>query len=460
MKSKKMKSRYYFLLLAVLALSCKKSWLDAKPKNSLVVPNAIKDYQAILDNTYEYFNLNQPGIGEIACGDLYVQDAIWSALTTPIERNGYIWSEDGNYQNGSCTDWSAPYSQILYSNIALSGIEKIKAVATDLNAWKNVKGSALFYRAFAEFNLLQAFASGYNPSITANQAGIPLKMSDDINEQSVRSPVQQCYEQVESDLLAAKELLPITPLYKTRPSKIAVFAMLARIDLCKQDYDHALQYADSSLALNNTLMNYNTDPNVKPSATNSITALNPEDIFHATMCNYIIFRSSRAIVDSFLYRLYDVNDLRRTVFFFTNGGQIRFKGSYDGSALLFCGLTTAETYLIRAECYARKGNVSSALADLNALAQKRWKTGSFVPNTATDANDALTKVLAERRRELCFRGLRWMDLKRLNPETRFSVTLTRVINGKTYTLPPNDNRYALPIPVKEVQLSGIEQNPR
>jgi len=39
-------------------------------------------------------------------------------------------------------------------------------------------------------------------------------------------------------------------------------------------------------------------------------------------------------------------------------------------------------------------------------------------------------------------------------------TVTHVINGVTYTLLPNDKRYALPIPDQEIQLTGIPQNVR
>ncbi|SEM08104.1 hypothetical protein SAMN05216436_101351 [bacterium A37T11] len=56
------------------------------------------------------------------------------------------------------------------------------------------------------------------------------------------------------------------------------------------------------------------------------------------------------------------------------------------------------------------------------------------------------------------RGLRWMDIKRLNKEGA-NITLTRNLNGQIYTLPPNDPRFALPIPEDVIDLSGMQQNP-
>jgi hypothetical protein len=68
--------------------------------------------------------------------------------------------------------------------------------------------------------------------------------------------------------------------------------------------------------------------------------------------------------------------------------------------------------------------------------------------------------LLERRKELCFRGLRWQDLRRLNKEPEYAKTLTRKIDGITYTLPPNDPKYVFPIPPNVIALSGMQQNPR
>jgi starch-binding outer membrane protein, SusD/RagB family len=69
-------------------------------------------------------------------------------------------------------------------------------------------------------------------------------------------------------------------------------------------------------------------------------------------------------------------------------------------------------------------------------------------------------ILQERRKELPFTAdVRWEDLRRLNKDPNFQKTIVRVLNGTTYTLPPNDPKYVLPIPENEVQLSGLQQNP-
>lgn len=164
-----------------------------------------------------------------------------------------------------------------------------------------------------------------------------------------------------------------------------------------------------------------------------------------------------------LYNSYATTDRRRSVFF----RQDRYRGNYDGSNgnaqsnNLFMGLATDELYLIRAECYAQAGNTALAMADLNSLMAKRV-VPPYVNRTATSANDALVQILAERRKELIFRTIRWTDLRRLNQDPQFAVTLRRDQNTIPYTpLQPNDLRYTFLIPTREViNVTGMAQNPR
>jgi hypothetical protein len=118
-----------------------------------------------------------------------------------------------------------------------------------------------------------------------------------------------------------------------------------------------------------------------------------------------------------------------------------------------------EMYLVRAEAYARAGQVGPAMADLNKLLKSRWQNGSFVPFTAGDQQAALTLILAERRKELISRGTRWTDLRRLKDDPIFSVTPKRMLSGQAYTLLPSSPRYTLLIPASVINLSGMQQNP-
>jgi len=80
----------------------------------------------------------------------------------------------------------------------------------------------------------------------------------------------------------------------------------------------------------------------------------------------------------------------------------------------------------------------------------RIKKAAYQPLTASDGETALAIVLAERRRELVFGGLRWMDMKRLDKEGRMPE-LQR-INRRTgevlATLKPQGKAYTLQIPAR------------
>ena len=115
--------------------------------------------------------------------------------------------------------------------------------------------------------------------------------------------------------------------------------------------------------------------------------------------------------------------------------------------------------LNRAECYARSGKIESALADVNYLLSNRWNDMAFKPIVEQDRDKLLDFVLAERRRELAFRCLRWTDLKRLNRESKYRKTIMREFEGKTITLEPDHDRYQFKIPKESVMYNGITQNP-
>lgn len=454
MKKKVLIIFFLFLPFLLLISSCSKEWLEAKPDKSLIIPERVEDLQALLDNTLFYINI-PGGLGEMASGDFFISFTSWSSLYSVQERSAYIWAGTQDFYQGEISaDWSGGYSVILNANIALHHIERIKVEKSEQESWNDIKGSALFYRAFSLFSLAQEFCVVYSTD-ASNNLGLPLRLSYDVNIQVKRSTLQETYDQIITDLKSAEILLSNQQTYKTRPSKAAVYALLARVYLSMENYANAGKYADLAIQLQPDLINYST---LNTSVAYPVTRLNAEVILHSTF-SYGIFGAARLIVEPELYNQYAVDDYRKTVFFAKNANGVTFKGSYSGNKNLFCGLTTGEQYLIRAEAFARAGSLSSALADLNILRRSRWKT-NYVDLKGIDATTVLTYILQERRRELAFRGIRWSDLRRLNRDSRFAVTLTRNLNEQTFNLLPNDKRYVFPIDEEEIRLSGIQQNER
>ena len=435
-------------------LSCKK-YLDEKPDKKLAVPATTADLQAMLD----YYNqlVIDPASDEVSADDYYVTTSTWQALSKEEDRRMYSWEKDYVFTSTG-NDWFTTYRNIYYYNSVLDYLQKIAVTPENTADWKHVQGQALMLRGRAFLQVINIWSLGYDKATANADLGIPLRLNSDFTETSVRASVQQSFNQVISDLKASIPLLPARPVHVVRASRSAACAFLARTYLAMHDYTNAGLYADSCLQLYSSLLDYNS---LNASATYPVPQFNPEMLFYSIQLPSIL-SNSRAKIDSLLYRSYAINDCRKTVFFKDNGdGSYGFKGSYDGNsgAGLFTGIATDEVYLIRAECNARAGNKTAALADLNTLLIKRFKTGTFIPVTAADANEALSKIILERRKQLLMRCIRWMDIKRLNKEGA-GISCKRIVNNQTFLLQPNDLRFALPVPEVIITMTGMPQNPR
>ena len=446
----------FFVFACIIVVSCKKTWMEEKSNKSLDVPTSVKDFQALLDYSV-VMNDQHPSLGETSSDNYYLTNTMWQAWSAQ-PRNVYTWNKDIYSDVSSDINWNYPYRQVFYSNVVLDDIDKVASEDIGSPVWNNLKGSAYFFRGDGFFNVSQIYTKPYSLTFP-DEPGIPLRLNADPNAKSVRAGLQETYVQILSDLHTAAGYLPVVPLYKLRPSKPATYALLSRVYLVMQDYSHALLYADSCLKLYDSLLDYNT---LNATASYPIPGLNKEVLFQASLVNDLF--SNKVIVDTNLYKSYNVNDLRLKMFFKTNtNGGMQFVGTYTGGTAstfnFFAGLATDEVYLTRAECFARAGNITAAMNDLNALMIKRFKTGTFVPFTAANTSEALNLILQERRKETPFRGLRWLDLRRLNSEGA-NIVLTRNINNEMYTLQPNSPRYVLPIPPDIIGFTGISQNER
>jgi hypothetical protein len=458
-----MKKKYLIAIIGITLFFCNscKKYLDAKPDKTFSTPSSLQDLQAILDN-YGFLNRG-PGAGYTSADEFYLTFTIWDALTTP-DKDAYIWGANNLLFDN---DWNNMYKAVFYANTVLDNLKNINTEGQQ-NTADIIRGSALFYRAWAFYQIAQIFADPYNAN-TANVAlGIPLRLNSNFSEPSTRATVQQTYDRIIQDLQEALPLLSNTTLYPTRPGKPAAFALLARTYLVMNNYAKAKENANSCLLLYNALLDYNDVNWVNTTNTPFYKRFNPEIIFHAYVYPPTAMNFSRAKIDSALYLSYTTNDKRRTVFFRNNADNTKaFKGSYEPSTVnYFNGIAADEVYLIRAECNARSGDAVFAMKDLNDLLRTRWlKVGgisTYVDQTAMDATDALNKILVERKKELLYRGTRWSDLRRLNQDSQFAITIKHGLYGSStiYALPPNDLRYTLLIPQTVINLSGIQQNKR
>lgn len=117
----------------------------------------------------------------------------------------------------------------------------------------------------------------------------------------------------------------------------------------------------------------------------------------------------------------------------------------------------AEVILNRAEAYARTNNASKAFEDVNVIRTRAGLSGNqlFSSSNMMGYTSALDVVLDERRLELFFEGHRAFDIYRnkMSQDRRFSgVQPWEVVD---YT----DNKIQYLIPLDEITISGIPQNP-
>jgi tetratricopeptide (TPR) repeat protein len=434
-------------------LGCQK-FLDVKPNQKLQIIGSLKDCQALLNN-YGTMNTGYPNDGEASSDNYYLLPEVWSTFGLE-DRGTYAWAPFGERL---MSQWANPYKVIYNANLVLQTGADLPP-ETDTYLKNEVKGAALFFRAYAFHQLAQIFAPTYDARTASDDLGIPLRLSPDLDVVTKRASVQQSYDRILADFHEAVNLLPVNPGIQSKPSRPAVFAALARTYLSMGDYAKAGIYADSCLKYRNTLLAYK---DVSKSSNTPFKIFNEEVVFQSVTGIGNTLGTSVAKIDPDLMKEYDALDLRRSVFFRLNADKsYTFKGNYNGSfnSTQFNGLATDEVYLIRAECFARAGNTGDAMKDLNTLMENRWD-GSFIPFKVANADEALSMILSERRKELIFRNLRWSDLRRLNKENRFKRTLSRgVLNGAEIKLIPNDLRYTLLIPQDIINKTRIQQNKR
>lgn len=443
-------------LLVLSFYSCKK-FLDQKPLQSLAIASSLEDFQALLDH-HPSFNNVDPGAGEISADDYYLTDALYNGLNEYFRRM-YTWEPELVFSPIS-NDWYNLYRPPYRCNLILEELPKIDIDPSNQQQWNDIKGQAHFIRAKCLLQASLIWTLAYDKNNAANMLGLPLRLNSDFNEVSVRSNLLQTYEQIISDAREAISHLPVAVKHCIRPNKAAALALLARTFMAMGEYDSCYKYADAALKLSDTLLDFNLLNHSLAYPFQDYTENDNPEILHLSYIpSPAPINTSRARIDSNLCNLYTANDLRKDLFLKSfSDGSYSFKGSYYPKGF-FSGIANDEVYLMKAECLARKGETNSSLDVLNSLLIKRWKTDTYVPYAAMNSQEALSIILIERRKELLMRGLRFMDLKRLNIEGA-NISIARLINGSMIVLPPNSLRYALPIPEDIIEISGMQQNPR
>lgn len=458
-----MKQLHLYIIISILTLSGCTKFLDIKPKDKFI-PVTVADYENMLNsgtvvNFGDYFwdlMSDDAFLPEGEPGNLYTKQQLWG-------RQIYTFNPSPYEQGANDYLWSEGYKRIFYYNSIINNIMDATE-GTEANK-KSVRAEAFLGRAMEHLQLVNVYAHHYDDATAATEPGVPVALIADINAKFTRNTVKEVYDQILSDANAAIADLPLKhKLTKFRAGKAGGYALLARTYLFMGDYENALENADLALSLQSELANMNDYniiipgpfPNV-PGAPLGWTdipdgQLNPETIVARHFLRPFGLGMD-VCASPELSALFTDDDKRWTLYYADGwppappfnymsryGVKLFLRGDYYSNYL-----NVPEMYLIRSECLARDGQLADALADVNKLRLNRITPAAYQAFTPADfGNDAervLRFVLEERRRELAFTGMRVIDLKRLNKETRFQKTIRHTAEGIEYELLPGSDKY-------------------
>ena len=454
--------------VAVMMTGCN-DFLDIKPKGEKI-PKTVTDFETLLnDESVQKISDTYPAY---LTDDVYLPDVAQGTATPGLNsvdqsiRNLYLFKKEvfGEAQDDGF--WFASYNRIYYYNTVIDNI--MGAEGTNEQQKRSIQAEAMISRALEYLYLVNGYAKHYDMRTAETDPGVPLILDEDIAKKNlVRASVKDVYAQILSDLQNALSNLPVQAKGNAfRASKAAGYGVLAKTYLYMGNYAEALKAANEVLKMNNSLLDLKKYAVVKPQSSIGRTNVpqdieNPENIY-IKFAPYVYGLSSKVFGSDELISLFSEDDMRLQVYFTKNFRNIP-TDKYVWAPYLRANLavSTPEISLIAAECEARVGDVGRAMALVNKLRDNRINNNTAL--TATDKDDALKKVLEERRRELAMSGMvRYIDLKRLNQEVRFAKSVTHITGDGTYKLEPNSPLYVLPIPAKVMRFNSktIQQNER
>lgn len=405
---------FFFLLLG-----CDDFVTVDAPKSQLTSSAVFEDTStatATLTNIYAQMRENGILTGRI--GGFSCLLGVYSDELISYESG--IYSTESFYANSLLSSnsyisslWNNTYSQIYAANAVIEGVTNSSTLNETVK--KQLKGEALFIRAFLHFQLMNVFGD------------IPYVKTTDYNQNSSvgRMNVEQVYQDIISDLENATTLVDASYLNydRIRPNKAVIQALLARVYLYHGDYAEASNSA--SAVLNETAtyqLEENLDEEFLSESTSTIWQFSPgasgANAYEANTFIFFVGPPNRVALNPSLISQFETLDLRKNhwVKEVTNGSEIwyhtyKYKQDNATSTSLEYSivLRLPEQYLIRAEARAKQGDLIGAKEDLNIIRQRAGLAGTL----AETQNEILESIFQERRVELFTEfGHRFFDLKR------------------------------------------------
>ncbi|MGG8497998.1 RagB/SusD family nutrient uptake outer membrane protein [Tenacibaculum sp. TC6] len=438
------------IIVFTLFISCS-DYLEKLPSN-VITPSQTTDYDEMLNSFSLFRSMPDEYIYLSDASSLYFAQQPFGA-----KENAFFWEVDLMYSYGNSPNlWNVPYSKIYTYNVVIDGVMSSEGGSESKK--KEILAEAKLGKAFELFYLANTFCKQYDIATASNDPGIPLVYSIDVAEPIPgRGTLQETYDFIIESLQQAIPNLPMNNTDRFRGSKLAAYGLLARIYYYMSNYEEAEKYAEEVLKINNTIVDLNTVTNYADYQIKD----NPEEIYIRVISGGA--NGPQVALASNHINLYNTQDDLR---FFNRNYIINIFGGYENFRELNFGISVQEMIFIAAEAKTRKNELSDALILINNFLRTRIDNTVYTDFTSTNQEEVLNWVLAERRKELYFRGLRWFDMRKLSKEGKMP-NLTREYTNfntgvtTTYTLEGNSKKYTLLIP--EVVMSfnpDMPQNER
>lgn len=442
------------ILLMVPASSCKK-FLQAKSQNKAFLETAQDLDELLIGEGYAVVSI------PITTQILFVMDddveenpvTVLSAtqqLTNSRLSGFHRWQPapylagDGSLQENVQTIFNVTYKKIAAANTIIFNVPLMREKGEPVDMLTRINGEAHFLRALWYFVLVNTYGKPYNKASADIDYGVPLKTTPEVEDgYFTRVPVKTIYDQIVNDLLLAeKDLEGHNEQSTMRAGQAAVQALLSRVFLYIEEYEKAAQYADKLIGKGYQFTNLNGYDNTG----NFLKTTSPETIFnmgtnaytnmygqlfsHTTFSTADVYRASGSLLQSFTNE-----DLRPSVFFDkgVRPGQLyaKVKKSVTAEAVSDIYLIRLpEVYLNKAEALAILGHNNEAIGILEELRMNRFKNAPAPP--PADQEALVTFIREERRRELCFEGHRWFDLRRYAVNSKFPFSKPIKHNAYAY----------------------------
>lgn len=493
-------------LLALVLTGCE-DFLEPNSKSEFVPKDATSLNELLLGEAYQRNDMDGLNIF-LSLLDDDVEAAPYQIPNAGFDGNKYLasftWQPD-MYEmmemanSGHINMYEKYYEVILGANAV---IDYLPLVTDTENMKNNVKAQAYALRGFYYFNLVNIFGQPYNHNPEA--LAVPLKLHSGIEADETalkRKTVAEVYAQVLSDLHTAEECYKLLPEEqqwqpKYRTSLPMVQLMLSRTYLYMENWGKAAEYAKAVMdnkkfklldlnSVSSTAAEYMYYPTYDSPETIWPYGA-PADMFSWT-CNeantpnvnngnqkmHAYFQASQDLKETF-----NEFDLRRdryiiktpigtkiegkdttTIYMDMAYGKISVGTQYylPKNAVNIFGrcLRLSEAYLNYAEAQANLDGFNNAIETLNTLRENRFDPedieylGEDIDITSKE--ELIAFIKEERRRELCFEGHRWFDLRRWGmPEIRH-IWHNSEKDSTEYILKEKDLMYTIPIPNEAMQ---------